>query len=305
MRTKVFRGTVLLVTNHEPFKSSMQRALIQEGYGIRIVRNQEEGIEEIRHSMPTIVLVDRRESGFSLLYHALACLVPIVTTTYHTTPCDERHCIMDLEDGAVRAACNASPSILVALLGAVLRRQRWERPAPKHYIADGVTIDLENYEVKVEAAPIHTSRTEFRILQSLLVAPGHYLSRGALLSQVWGEGFFVSPHTLDVHISSLRRKLDSRGTCPDFIKTIKGLGFKLRTTLCPEEVQSVEPDHSTTLAVPSDSSAFRYSPRQAAFLTVGSSRWRHSSTGSPSARSRSKSRSQGRPLKGRREAAFV
>src|SRR5690349_11531221 len=199
MRTKVFRGTVLLVTNHEPFKNSMQQALIQEGYGIRLARNQEEGLEELRHAIPTIVVVDRRESGFSLLSHALTRLVPIVTAAYHATSCDERHCIMDIEDGAVRAACNASPLVLVALIGAVLRRQRWERPAPKQYVADGVTIDLDNYEVRVEADPIHTSPTEFRILQSLIAAPGHYLSRSALLNKVWGEGFFISSHTLDVH----------------------------------------------------------------------------------------------------------
>ncbi len=306
MRTKVFRGTVLLVTNRELFKSGMQRALIREGYGIRVAATQEKGLEEIRHSIPTIVLVDRRDSGFSQLYHALACTTPIVTVTYHAPLCDERHCIMDIEDGAVRAACNASPHTLVALLGAVLRRQRWERPAPKRYVADGVTIDLENYEVKVETAPVYASPTEFRILQSLITAPGHYLSREALLTKVWGEGFFISPHTLDVHISSLRRKLDSQGTCPDFIKTVKGLGFKLRTAIRPEDVRSAESDRSTTLAVPSsDSRAFRYSPDQTAVSTVGSSRWRHPSTGSHSTRSHSKSRSQDRPLKGNRQAVYA
>lgn len=305
MRTKIFRGTVLLVTNHEPFKNSMQQALIQEGYGIRLARNQEEGLEELRHAMPTIVVVDRRESGFSLLSHALTRLVPIVTAAYHATSCDERHCIMDIEDGAVRAACNASPLVLVALIGAVLRRQRWERPAPKQYVADGVTIDLDNYEVRVEADPIHTSPTEFRILQSLIAAPGHYLSRSALLNKVWGEGFFISSHTLDVHISSLRRKLDSRGTCPDLIKTIKGFGFKLRATMCPDDVRSTAPDHLTTLAIPGGSSGYRYAPNQAAVQNSRSTHWRYSSTSPLSARSSSKPRAQRSSLKGRRQAAFV
>lgn len=305
MRTKVFGETVLLVTSHEPFKNGMQHALIEEGYGIRVARNQEEGLKEVRHSLPTIVLVDRRESGFSQLYHALASTTPIVTATYHAPPCDERHCVMDIEGGAVRAVCNASPLALVALLGAVLRRQRWDRPAPKRFAADGVTIDLENCEVKVKAAPVHTSPTEFRILQSLIAAPGHYLSRGALLAKVWGEGFFISAHTLDVHISCLRRKLDSQGTCPDLIKTVKGLGFKLRATIRPEAVRSVEPDYSATLAAPPGSRAFRYLPSQATRLTAGSLHWEPQSTGFPSTRSRLKPRSQGRTLKGNRQAACV
>lgn len=235
MRAKIFRGTVLLVTGDERLRSELERALLQAGFGVRLAKNQEDALTELRSTTPAILAVDRRESGFSRLRQDVPDLPPIVTVTYHLEPCDDRHCVTDLEDGATRAVCNASPAIIVALLGAVLRRQRWDRPAPTHYVTDTLTVNLEKYEVMVGSVPVHVSRTEFRILESLVAAPGHYLSRRTLQDQVWGEGFAIYPHTLNVHISSLRRKLDPTGSNPGLITTVKGLGFKLRGTAAAED----------------------------------------------------------------------
>lgn len=235
MRAKIFRGTVLLVTGDDRLRNELERALLQGGFGVRLAKNQDDALVELRSTTPAILIVDRRESGFSRLRQDVPDLPPIVTITYHVEPCDDRHCVTDLEDGATRAVCNASPAIIVALLGAVLRRQRWDRPAPTHYVADALTVNLEKYEVTVGSMPVHVSRTEFRILESLVAAPGHYLSRRALQDQVWGEGFAIYPHTLNVHISSLRRKLDPVGANPGLITTVKGLGFKLRGTAAADD----------------------------------------------------------------------
>jgi len=235
MRAKIFRGTVLLVTGDERLRGELERALLQGGFGVRLAKNQEEALVELHSTTPAILVVDRRESGFSRLRQDVPELPPIVTITYHVEPCDDRHCVADLEDGATRAVCNASPAIIVALLGAVLRRQRWDRPAPTHYVTDALTVNLEKYEVMVGSVPVHVSRTEFRILESLVAAPGHYLSRRALQNQVWGEGFAIYPHTLNVHISSLRRKLNPAGANPGLITTVKGLGFKLRGTAAADD----------------------------------------------------------------------
>src|SRR5262245_6072706 len=137
----IFRGTVMLVTNNKVLRDCLQGALLQVGYGIRVVRSQEEGLDIVQDVNPAIVVVDRRESGFSRLHHEMHLDLPIVTVMYHTEACHEQHCVMDIEDGATRAVCNASPGIIVALLGAVLRRQRWDGPTPDRYVAEDVTID--------------------------------------------------------------------------------------------------------------------------------------------------------------------
>ena len=268
MRAKMFNGTVLLVTSNDSLTGSLQRALLQAGYGIRIVRSQEEGLGVMHDINPTIVVVDRRESGFSRLHHEMPLHSPIVTVMFHPEACNEEHCVMDLEDGATRAVCNASPAMIVALLGAVLRRQRWERTVPERYVTEGMSVDLQKYEVTVGATPVQTSPTEFRILKSLLAAPGHYVSRTALHDHVWGEGFAVSPHALDVHIFSLRRKLNPDGSCPECILTLKGVGFKLRSIFLPVEASSIRTYRSASPEI--DHLSFRpYQPRAHAVNVSG------------------------------------
>jgi DNA-binding response OmpR family regulator len=289
MPAKIFRGTVLLVTSNEYLKNCLQRALLRTGYGIRIVRNQEEGLEVMQDINPAILVVDRRESGFSRLHHEMPFHPPIVTVMYHTAACDERHCVLDLEDGAARAVCNASPAMIVALLGAVLRRQRWERTVPERYVSADVTIDLQKYEVTVGTKPVQLSPTEFRIIKSLVAAPGHYLSRHALLDHVWGEGFAIIPHALDVHMSSLRRKLNPNGTDPELILTVKGLGYKLRPMTLPAEVLSIQPFRSATPEI-GHPSPRPYLPRTHAVHVsgFGGSQWRHKPDRPVSARYRIK-----------------
>lgn len=228
MRNKIFKGTALVVSRNDAFQHAFHRALSRSGYGIYPVATQDEGLQALRRAVPTIVIVDRTESGFAQLHHILPDHVPILTVLNHPGSCDESHCITDIEDGASRAVCNAGPSVVVALANAVVRRQRWQQPSIEYFAAEDVTIDFANYEVKVGDAAVSVTPTQFRILRSLVVAPGHFLSRQALFDQVWGEGFAICPHTLDVNLSTLRRTLHSYGTSPDFITTLKGVGFKLR-----------------------------------------------------------------------------
>lgn len=241
MRAKIFKGTALVVSSNERFKRPLHSALSRGGYSIRLVVNQEEGLQELRRLNPTIVIVDRMESGFAQLHHALPDHTPVLTVLNHPGLCDEHHCILDLEDGAARAICNAGPFVIAALADAVLRRQRWQQPAPGYFTADEVTIDFANNEVKVGTNVVSITPTQFRILKSLVAAPGHFLSRQALLDKVWGEGFAICAHTLDVNLSLLRRTLHSHGTSPDFIVTLKGVGFKLRSTRLLEQLPLCQP----------------------------------------------------------------
>ena len=291
MLAKIFRGTVLLVTNHEGLREHLQHALLQAGFGIRVVRSQEEGLRVLRDINPAILVVDRRESGFSRLHHEMALHSPIVTVMYHSEACHEEHCVIDIEDGAARAVCNASPGMIVALLGAVLRRQKWERTEPERYVAEGMTIDFQKYVVTVGGTPVHTSATEFRILKSLVATPGHFVPRTTLLDHVWGEGFAVGSHTLDVHISSLRRKLNYNGTSPALILTVKGLGYKLRTTASPAALPLLQPYRSAAQVIAHPSvPVYQTRNRAVNGPGIGGSQWRHKPDRHISARYRMKPR---------------
>ena len=290
MRAKIFKGTVLLITADESLETQLEEALLRVGYGIRIAHGQEEAIEELRFMTPTIIVVDRRQSGFSRLGQDMAVPPPIMTVTYHTEQCDEQHCVMDLEDGATRAVCNTSPALIVGLIGAIIRRRRWDQmqASPTHYVSNGVTVDLDKCEVKIGTTLVNLSRTEFRILQSLITTPSHYLSRRALLDQVWGEGFAIYPHVLDVHVCSLRHKLDPARTTPELITTVKGSGYKLRPATKPEQIPSVQAYSTTARVMPRISNATPQLSQRLRTSMGGFIHWPRQQTPSVSARYRSK-----------------
>jgi DNA-binding winged helix-turn-helix (wHTH) protein len=143
-------------------------------------------------------------------------------------------------------------------------------------VADGVDIQLQKHEVTVDGALVPISPTQFRILESLITAPGHYRSRPALLDYVWGKGFAIIPHALDVHISSLRRKLNSHGTSREFIQTVKGLGYKLRSTTLPSEAPPIQPFHSVPAGTGLPSPRPYLPPAYTVNMPrLGGSQWRH------------------------------
>ncbi|SPP62973.1 response regulator transcription factor [Nitrospira lenta] len=289
MRIKMFKGTVLLVTLNERLRNNLRTAMLQAGYMFMAVRNQDEALRKLRTSDLSIIVVDRHESGFLRLHHETPFRIPIVTIAHHAEGCDEQHCIQDLENGAARAVCNASSAMVVALTGAILRRQRWDRSVSDLYRFDGVTIDLQNYTVSVAGTPVNVKPTEFRILKSLAIAPGHFLSRNALIDRVWGEDYALCPHTLDVHISSIRQQLVPYGVSSDFVSTVRGLGFKLRSA----SARSKTPvDQSSPLVAqaftPQPVSVRQPRARAMKSAAAGGAPWRHTPAEALSARYRIK-----------------
>jgi two-component system response regulator RegX3 len=89
-------------------------------------------------------------------------------------------------------------------------------------------MDLSRYEVRVQGAVKPLTYKEFEILRHLLLSAGHVLSRQELLNRVWGEDYALEEHALDVHIHSLRRKIEPDAANPQFIITVRGVGYKLQ-----------------------------------------------------------------------------
>lgn len=115
-----------------------------------------------------------------------------------------------------------SPKILVARVGAVLRRSE---SADKEEIltADGIEMNISAHQVKVDGKPIELSYKEFELLNYFLVNRGVALSREKILNNVWNYDYFGDARTIDTHVKKLRSKLGSKG---EYIKTIWGMGYK-------------------------------------------------------------------------------
>ena len=119
-----------------------------------------------------------------------------------------------------------SPRVLIARLKAMIRRKTAE-PAD-----DGQALRIDNlvihpgrHEVLVEGKAVELTYTEFRILHLLARRPGWVFTRSQIVDGVQGQDVAVTDRSVDVHIVSLRRKLDSYGA---HIETVRGVGYRFK-----------------------------------------------------------------------------
>jgi len=131
-----------------------------------------------------------------------------------------------------------SPRELVARVKALLRRPRQtatalhtgselpdDTPAPQHW--DDLTIDEVQHEVTLHGQPVELTAREFALLLALARHPGRVFTRAQLLERVWGDAYY-DHHVVDVHIGNLRKKLEADPAHPQYLETMRGVGYRFR-----------------------------------------------------------------------------
>jgi DNA-binding response OmpR family regulator len=114
---------------------------------------------------------------------------------------------------------------LVGRVKAVLRRV--QRPDASVRSFGVLTIDPLAREVALEGATLDLTRIEFDLLDTFTAEPRVAFSRAQLLERVWGPNWFGDDHLVDVHVSNLRRKLADDPRRPDFVCTVRGVGYRM------------------------------------------------------------------------------
>jgi DNA-binding response OmpR family regulator len=117
-----------------------------------------------------------------------------------------------------------SLSVLVARVAAVLRRAAAGTPGKGPMKVGPITLDAERHVVKVDAEIVALTLTEFRLLVALAGARGRVLTRNQLIDQAMGVNIVVTDRTIDVHLTSLRKKLGEARSC---LQTVRGVGYRL------------------------------------------------------------------------------
>jgi DNA-binding response OmpR family regulator len=112
---------------------------------------------------------------------------------------------------------------LIARIRAVTRRSQARTPDAPLLIGE-LEIDLRARRVRLGAREVELTPKEFDLLAALAREPGAAVSRRRLLQDVWDTSWYGSTKTIDVHVAALRRKLGD----PDWIQTVRGVGFRLR-----------------------------------------------------------------------------
>jgi DNA-binding response OmpR family regulator len=93
---------------------------------------------------------------------------------------------------------------------------------------NGLRIDFDKRAVSVHGAPKQTTFVEFEILAALATAPGRVFTREMLLTRIWGDAAYRDPRTIDVHIRHLREKLELDAKHPEYLFTVRGVGYRFR-----------------------------------------------------------------------------
>ncbi len=207
-------------------------ALSSGGYDSKGFGNGTSFFEELNRNVPDLILMDVMlpgADGITLLKRLKSSSVYSDIPVIMLTACSsEINKVTGLEAGADDYI--SKPFGIMELLSrikAVLRRVKNSPGAGSSLITiDNLAINLQKRTVHYGENEIELTYKEFELLSFLARNCGNAVSREELLCKVWGAQFEGETRTVDVHVKTLRQKLESGGCC-DIIKTVRGFGYKL------------------------------------------------------------------------------
>ena len=221
---------ILIVDDDNNIAELVALYLTKECFETKIVNDGEEALKQFHIFHPDLILLDLMLPGIDgyqvcrEIRHTSD--VPIIMLSAKGETFDK---VLGLELGADDYIIKPFDSKeLVARVRAVLRRFHVKSPssAPKEKCVSypDLVINLTNYSVTYMGHQIDMPPKELELLYFLASSPNQVFTREQLLDHIWGYEYIGDTRTVDVHIGSLRQKL---GTCGDFIKTIRGIGYKI------------------------------------------------------------------------------
>lgn len=219
----------LVVDDEEALAGVIASYLTREQFDVTVAHDGHEGVRLARDIDPDVVVLDlglpgidgvevcRQLRTFSDAY--------VVMLTARDT---EVNTIVGLSVGADDYMTKPfSPRELVARVRAMLRRPRNAAPAADERRFGALRIDVDGRQVFIDDEPILLTRTEFDVLAALSARPGVVLSRRQLLETVWEPTYVGNEHLVDVHIGHLRRKLGDDPADPQYVITVRGVGYRM------------------------------------------------------------------------------
>jgi two-component system phosphate regulon response regulator PhoB len=221
-------ATILVVDDEDDLVESIRFNLQRNQYRVLTAGDAASAIEQARNCKPDLILLDimlpgpsGRDAAVVLRSDPLTRQIPIIMLTALSA---EGDVVLGLQMGADDYVTKPfSMDVLLARVAAVLRRPASAGLAARVLRAGALTVNRDRHVVEVEGMAIPVTLTEFRLLEALIVARGRVLSRDQLVSRVMGPDITVTDRTIDVHTTSLRRKL---GRHRELVETVRGVGYR-------------------------------------------------------------------------------
>jgi DNA-binding response OmpR family regulator len=228
-------STILLVDDEDAVQKLLAYPLERDGFRVVQARDGEEALEHFGREQVDLVVLDvmlPKVDGLEVCKRLRAeSMVPIIMLTARD---DELDKVLGLELGADDYITKPfSIREFRSRVRALLRRAT-TTPAhgyPDELIeSDGLRIDLGTREVSAHGRPVQLTYVEFELLRTLASHAGRVYTREQLLQALWGGSDYREPRTIDVHVRHLREKLERDPREPEFILTVRGVGYRFRSS---------------------------------------------------------------------------
>ncbi|MBI1758875.1 MAG: response regulator transcription factor [Actinobacteria bacterium] len=224
---------VLVVDDEEALATLVAGYLTRDGYDVTLALDGPTAVAQARALDPDVVVLDLGLPGLDgievcrVLRTFSDCYVVMLTARS-----DEVDTLVGLSVGADDYLTKPfSPRELVARVHAMLRRPRVgpgpAGPATAPLRCGPLEVDVVGREVRLAGRPVELTRTEFDVLATLAGRPRVAFTRRQLIHAVWGETWVGDEHLVDVHIGHLRHKLGDDAATPRFIRTVRGVGYRM------------------------------------------------------------------------------
>jgi two-component system alkaline phosphatase synthesis response regulator PhoP len=225
------KTTILVVDDEHPIVDLVTNYLVKEGYDVHRAYDGPTALTLARTLYPDLVVLDVMLPGLDgievcrMLHQETGIYVLMLTART-----EEVDTLIGLSVGADDYMTKPfSPRELVARVKAILRRSRKiaDDPATRQSLQfDSLLIDPEKHEVWRHDRLVPLTPREFALFYTLACHPGRVFTREELLQRVWGYDFDGIDRVVDVHIGTLRRKLDNKSSHTPYIQTVRGVGYK-------------------------------------------------------------------------------
>lgn len=220
---------VLIVEDEAEIREILLSHFQHYGFEAKTLESGKDIFMHLENFKPDVVLMDQMmpgKSGQEILRDIRANIryadIPIIMVTGLTA---EEQKISSFEGGADDYVTKPfSTKELIARIQALARRAKSaHKKQQKNIVVQDLVVDLGSHKVMLKGEEIQLTLTEFKILCELLKQSGHVLTRDCLREKALGN-LNVTDRTIDVHMASLRKKLDCMG---DYIETVRGVGYRM------------------------------------------------------------------------------
>jgi DNA-binding response OmpR family regulator len=221
---------IVIVEDETDMSELIAMRLTREHYEVSVCNDGSDALETILDNPPDLVVMDRMLPGISgaeitarLRANRSTARLPIIMLTALG---EESDIVVGLQVGADDYMTKPfSMSVLVARIAALLRRSETNQTDLADILSIGpIEINTARHRVRVDGHDTALTLTEFRLLSAIVRAKGRVLQRDQLIDSAMGSDAIVTDRTIDVHMTSLRKKLR---TARKYIKTVRGVGYKL------------------------------------------------------------------------------